>query len=80
MSSRRGGRDGGRGGGGKELPREVLVSKKVSWLLRHGAEKEGLKLGAGGYVGVQDAVSVNFLLQLFFYKSIFEEVSIYKNG
>ena len=55
MSSRRGGR-GGRGG--RELPREVMVSKKISWLLRHGAEQEGLKLGEGGYVNVADAVSI----------------------
>jgi len=55
MSSRRGGR-GGRNG--RELPREVVVSKKISWLLRHGAEQEGLKLGEGGYVNVADAVSI----------------------
>lgn len=55
MSSRRGGR-GDRGG--RELPREVMVSKKISWLLRHGAEQEGLKLGEGGYVNVADAVSI----------------------
>ena len=55
MSSRRGGR-GDRGG--RELPREVMVSKKFSWLLRHGAEQEGLKLGEGGYVNVADAVSI----------------------
>ena len=52
MPSRRGGRGGGRGG----LPRDVQVSKKMSWLLRHGAEQEGLKLGDGGYVSVSDAV------------------------
>ena len=55
MSSRRGGR-GGRDG--RELPREVMVSKKISWLLRHGAEQEGLKLRDGGYVNVADAVSI----------------------
>jgi RNA:NAD 2'-phosphotransferase (TPT1/KptA family) len=52
---------GGRGGGSRNpanLPREVQVSKKVSWLLRHGADREGLKLGKGGYVNVQDAVSL----------------------
>lgn len=31
--------------------------RKVSWLLRHGAGQEGLKLGKGGYVNVRDAVS-----------------------
>ena len=50
---------GGRGGGSRNpanLPREQQVSRKVSWLLRHGAGQEGLKLGKGGYVNVQDAV------------------------
>jgi 2'-phosphotransferase len=52
---------GGRGGGGRNpanQPREVQVSRKISWLLRHGAGQEGLKLGKGGYVNVQDAVSL----------------------
>lgn len=51
---------GGRGGGSRNpanQPREVQVSRKISWLLRHGAASEGLKLGKGGYVNVQDAVS-----------------------
>jgi 2'-phosphotransferase len=52
---RRGG--GGRGGHGREMPRDQQVSRKVSWLLRHGADKEGLVLGKGGYVNVRDAVS-----------------------
>lgn len=58
-------RGGGRGGRNpKDMPREQQVSRKVSWLLRHGAESEGLKLGKGGYVNVGDAVScfpVHFL-------------------
>jgi len=60
---------GGRGGSarGGSQPREVLVSKKLSWLLRHGAEKEGLVLGKGGYVGLGDVVSllVPFFLSMF---------------
>lgn len=51
---------GGRGGRGgrnpRDMPREQQVSRKVSWLLRHGADAEGLKLGKGGYVSVADAV------------------------
>lgn len=46
----------GRGGGRGPLSREVQVSKKISWLLRHGAEKEGLQLGPGGYINVKDVV------------------------
>ncbi|KAF4783354.1 Tpt1/KptA family RNA 2'-phosphotransferase [Colletotrichum scovillei] len=47
---RRGGRGGGgRGGGGGGQPREVLVSKALSKLLRHQAENAGLKLDEGGY-------------------------------
>ena len=58
----RGGR-GGRGGRNpRDMPRDQQVSRKVSWLLRHGAGQEGLKLGKGGYVGVQDAVSFAFLI------------------
>jgi len=52
---------GGRGGGNRNpanQPRDVQVSRKVSWLLRHGASQEGLKLGKGGYVNVQEAVSL----------------------
>jgi 2'-phosphotransferase len=49
-----------RGGGGSQgLPRGVQVSKKLSWLLRHGAEKEGLKLGPGGYINVSEVVGLN---------------------
>lgn len=53
-------RGGGRGGGSRNpanQPREVQVSRKISWLLRHGAGQEGLTLGKGGYVNLQDAVS-----------------------
>ena len=48
------------------MSREVQVSKKISWLLRHGAEKEGLTLGHGGYANVNDVVgrnhSISFLI------------------
>ncbi|OHW91577.1 tRNA 2-phosphotransferase 1 [Colletotrichum incanum] len=47
---RRGGKGGGRGGGGGGgQPREVLVSKALSRLLRHQAENAGVKLDEGGY-------------------------------
>ncbi|KAK5109181.1 hypothetical protein LTR62_007266 [Meristemomyces frigidus] len=43
-------------GGRPPLTREVQVSKKLSWLLRHGAEKEGLTLEPGGYLHVHDVL------------------------
>lgn len=54
------------------MPREVQVSKKMSWLLRHGAEKEGLHLGEGGYISVKDVVSPYFFAMAIriFYKII----------
>ena len=42
-------------------PREVQVSKKLSWLLRHGADKEGLKLTSGGYANVADILANRLL-------------------
>ncbi|KAH7392043.1 KptA family-domain-containing protein [Phaeosphaeria sp. MPI-PUGE-AT-0046c] len=58
---------GGRGGGSRNpanQSREVQVSRKISWLLRHGAASEGLKLGKGGYVNVQDALNTRALKSL----------------
>lgn len=47
---------GGRGARGP-LPREVQVSKQMSWLLRHGAEQEGLKLDEGGFINAADVLN-----------------------
>lgn len=61
---RRGGRGGGgRGGGGGGQPREVLVSKALSKLLRHQAENAGLTLDEGGYAPLDKVVS--FFLEEF---------------
>ncbi|KAK5130627.1 hypothetical protein LTR08_001886 [Meristemomyces frigidus] len=38
------------------MPRAVQVSKKIAWLLRHGAAEEGLQLDANGYLNVQDVL------------------------
>jgi RNA:NAD 2'-phosphotransferase (TPT1/KptA family) len=38
------------------MPRDVLVSKALSKLLRHSAEKEGLKLDEAGYINLKDVV------------------------
>ncbi|KAF2449754.1 hypothetical protein P171DRAFT_199312 [Karstenula rhodostoma CBS 690.94] len=56
---------GGRGGRNPaSLPRDQQVSRKVSWLLRHGANAEGLQLGKGGYVGVDAALRTRCLTAL----------------
>ncbi|KAF1918963.1 phosphotransferase KptA/Tpt1 [Ampelomyces quisqualis] len=58
---------GGRGGGSRNpanQSRDVQVSRKISWLLRHGAGSEGLTLGKGGYVNVQDALNTRALKSL----------------
>ena len=52
----RGGR-GGRGGG----DRDMVVSKAISWILRHGAQKEGLRLDSMGYADVGELVSEIFV-------------------
>lgn len=62
---------GGRGGDRQPLPRNVQISKKIAWLLRHGAEKEGLKLGEGGFVNVQDVLNNRNLRS---FKVTFEEM------
>ncbi|KAJ5095800.1 hypothetical protein NUU61_005156 [Penicillium alfredii] len=47
-------KDRNRGGG---QSREVQVSKALSFLLRHAAEKEGLKMNAQGYANVMDVMA-----------------------
>lgn len=49
------------GGGGKEQLREVKISKAASYVLRHGATKEGLKLDERGFINVGDLVSSIFI-------------------
>ena len=62
---------GGRGGGRGLLPRDVQVSKKIAWLLRHGAEEEGLQLNEGGFLNVQDVLGNRKIRSL---KVTFDEV------
>lgn len=46
------------GRGGREpLPRPTQVSKKMAWLLRHGAEEEGLQFQEGGYLSIADVLA-----------------------
>ena len=59
-SSNSGGGGGGKGKftGGTRPPesREVMVSKALSFVLRHGADREGIALDAGGWANVADLV------------------------
>ena len=45
------------------MAHEVRISKTLSYILRHGAKKEGLKLRPDGYVKVSDIVR-RFLLPI----------------
>ncbi|KAI9884619.1 MAG: hypothetical protein M1823_003606 [Watsoniomyces obsoletus] len=65
-SNTRGSRGRGRGGGSSGGPpsREVTVSKALSFILRHGAEKEGLKLDEKGYARVDELLSWHKLKKL----------------
>jgi hypothetical protein len=47
------------GGKSWKLPdaRDIRVSRIMFWLLRHGAERQGLPMRPDGYVRVQDLVS-----------------------
>ena len=42
-----------------EKGREVAISKGLSYILRHAAEREGLKMDAQGYANVADVVRTN---------------------
>ena len=44
--------------------RDVTVSKALSLLLRHAAEKEGLKLDSQGYANVADVVRYTLISSL----------------
>lgn len=63
------GKSNGRSRGGRPADhgesRETTISKAVSFVLRHGAGKEGLKLDERGYANAQDLVSVDFFFHLF---------------
>jgi hypothetical protein len=43
--------------GRKDDQPEVRLSKTISWLLRHGAQGQGLAMRPDGYVRVKDLVS-----------------------
>ena len=60
ISSRRSLAGIGTGRMGKRQPqsREVSISKSLSFVLRHGAEKVGIPFDEGGWANVQDVVSI----------------------
>ncbi|KAH0541361.1 hypothetical protein FGG08_004199 [Glutinoglossum americanum] len=63
MSSRH--RGSGRGDGrGDEKSRVITISKALSWILRHGAQKEGLKLDPAGYANVEKLLAWHKLKSL----------------
>ncbi|KAA8905730.1 phosphotransferase 1 [Sphaerosporella brunnea] len=45
--------------GGGPLTPDVRISKALSYTLRHGAEKEGLKLRSDGYANVSELLAMN---------------------
>ena len=45
----------------KDSP-EVRVSKTLSWILRHGAQSEGIEMRRDGYVKLADLVSISLSL------------------
>ena len=71
--ARRGGSGGpskGKGSGNSNEPRDVQISKAMSWLLRHGAKGEGIKMDANGYINVSDLVSIKILKFIIFTRSV----------
>lgn len=66
------GSKGGKNNSNRPPPtRDVQVSKKLSWLLRHGATSENLVLDAGGYANLADVLANNKLRGM---KATFAEV------
>ncbi|KAI9672697.1 MAG: hypothetical protein M1831_000132 [Alyxoria varia] len=65
MTRGSGGKGGNRGKGtGKAPSRNVMISKRLSFLLRHGAKREGLKVGDGGYAALDDVLRNNHIAKL----------------
>lgn len=58
----------GKGRGKPPQSREVTVSRNLSYLLRHQAADEGIRLDEGGWACVADVVSFCFLLVLVFFR------------
>ena len=39
-------------------PPDIRISKTLSYILRHGAEKEGLPIRSDGFINLKDVVSI----------------------
>lgn len=68
--ARGGGSGGGRGRGkgrhSDQQTRETTISKAISFVLRHGAAKEGLRLDENGYANAADLVRCLFSILFLF--------------
>lgn len=64
-----GGRGRGKGRHSDQQSRETIISKAISFVLRHGAAKEGLKLDENGYANAADLVRCLFPLPFLFFSS-----------
>lgn len=47
-----------RGRGGRDQPREYRISRELTFILRHAAEKEGINIDRQGYANVGELVSI----------------------
>lgn len=47
-----------RGRGGRDQPREYRISRELTFILRHAAEKEGINIDRQGYANVGELVSL----------------------
>lgn len=63
-----GGRGRGKGRHSDQQSRETTISKAISFVLRHGAAKEGLKLDENGYANVADLVRCILSLPFLFFR------------
>lgn len=61
------GRGGGKGRHSDQQSRETTISKAISFVLRHGAAKEGLKLDENGYANAADLVRCLLSLPFLFF-------------
>lgn len=83
--ARGGGGGGGGGGRGRsrgrpsdQQSRETTISKAISFVLRHGAIKEGLKLDENGYANAADLVCCLFSPSfLFFGDGVFTSMYLF---